>query len=67
MALIYGVLVPFFDAHPLNFPFSDGILSAPVGQTVRKGVTLLIISGLAGIVPAWLIVRQNTLDSIAGR
>src|SRR6185295_15628837 len=36
MIIVYALLVPFFDAYPLNFPFSDGILVAPVGQTVFK-------------------------------
>lgn len=66
-ALIFGVLVPFVDAHPIDFPFSDGILVAtPVGTAVRAAA-LLFATVVAGIVPAWLIVRQNTLDVILGR
>ncbi len=67
LVIVYGFLVPFVAAHPINFPFSDGILVAPVGETfVRVG--LLVFSTLvAGYIPAWMIVRRNTLDSILGR
>ena len=67
LGLVYGFLVPFFAAHPIDFPFSDGILVAPVDQTFFR-VGLLVVSTLiAGYVPAWMIIRKNTLDSILGR
>jgi putative ABC transport system permease protein len=66
-ALIFGALIPLVDAHPIDFPFSDGILVAtPLGTAVRAAA-LLFATVVAGIVPAWLIVRQNTLDVILGR
>jgi ABC-type lipoprotein release transport system permease subunit len=65
--IIYFVLVPFIDANPINFPFSDGILVAePLGTAIRAGI-LMIVTAAAGFLPAWLIVRQNTLDAILGR
>ena len=67
LAVVYGFLVPFFAAHPIDFPFSDGILVAPVDQTFFR-VGLLVFSTLvAGYIPAWMIIRKNTLDSILGR
>lgn len=66
-ALIFGFLIPFVDAHPIDFPFSDGILVAtPLGTAIRAAA-LLLATVVAGILPAWLIVRQNTLDVILGR
>lgn len=67
LILTYGVLVPGFERNPLDFPFSDGILVAPVGDTVTKLIILLIVTTLAGLIPAWIIVKKNTLDSILGR
>lgn len=65
--IIYALLVPAFQAHPLNFPFSDGILVAtPTGTAIRAGL-LLIITLIAGYIPARMIVKKNTLDSILGR
>lgn len=64
---VYFFLVPYFASHPINFPFSDGILVAPlVGTSIRIGL-LIISTIIAGYVPARLIVRKNTLDSILGR
>ncbi len=67
LALLYGFLVPYINSHPINFPFSDGILVATaVGTSAR--VTLLIVATMvAGYIPARMIVRKNTLDSILGR
>ena len=67
LIIIYTVLVPFFNAHPLNFPFSDGILSAPLSGTLIRLGLLLIVTLLAGYIPARMIVKKNTLDSILGR
>jgi ABC-type antimicrobial peptide transport system permease subunit len=65
--IIYGIMVPFFNAHPINFPFSDGILVAPLSGTIKKLVILVIATLLAGYIPARMIVKRNTLDAILGR
>lgn len=67
MLIVYILLVPFFDAYPLNFPFSDGILVAPMGETIFKFVLLMLVTLVAGYIPARNIVKKNTLDSILGR
>ncbi|MBI5139073.1 ABC transporter permease [Candidatus Nomurabacteria bacterium] len=65
--IVYFVLVPFFYAHPLDFPFSDGILVAPKGEVMFKFFLLLFVTIIAGYIPARNIVKKNTLDSILGR
>lgn len=65
--LTYGVLVPYFDKNPIQFPFSDGILSANPEDTFYKFVILFIITLIAGFVPAWMIAKENTLNAILGR
>lgn len=67
LALVYGLLVPLFLAHPIDFPFSDGILVAPVDQTFFRVGLLVFSTVIAGYIPAWMIIRRNTLDSILGR
>jgi putative ABC transport system permease protein len=67
LAIVYGFLVPFFIAHPINFPFSDGILVAPFGETMIRVFLLVFATVVAGYIPARMIVRKNTLDSILGR
>jgi ABC-type lipoprotein release transport system permease subunit len=65
--LTYFVLIPYFGANPIQFPFSDGILVADPYQTFIKFIVLFVITLIAGFLPASMIVRQNTLNSILGR
>jgi putative ABC transport system permease protein len=67
LIIIYGLLVPFFNSHPIDFPFSDGILVAPLSGTLIKLVILVVATVIAGYIPAWMIIKRNTLDSILGR
>lgn len=63
----YGFLIGYFDRNPIQFPFSDGILVAPPDETFVRFLVLFVITLIAGFLPAWMIVRQNTLNSILGR
>lgn len=64
---VFLFLKPFFDANPINFPFSDGILVAtPAGVGLRTSI-LLIATIIAGYIPSRMVIRQNTLAAILGR
>jgi ABC-type antimicrobial peptide transport system permease subunit len=65
--LVFGVIKPYLDRNPINFPFSDGILVATVEGTVTRIVILFIATLIAGYIPARIVVKQNTLDAILGR
>jgi ABC-type lipoprotein release transport system permease subunit len=67
LLILYGFLVPFIAAHPIKFPFSDGILVAETGATATRVLLLAIATLIAGYVPARIVVKKNTLDSILGR
>jgi ABC-type lipoprotein release transport system permease subunit len=67
LIIIYGLLVPAFNAHPLDFPFSDGIMVAPYVDTFIKFIILMIATILAGYLPSRSIINQNTLNAILGR
>ncbi len=67
LLILYGFLVPFFAAHPIDFPFSDGILVAPVMDTMVRVALLSFATVIAGYIPARMIVKKNALDSILGR
>jgi hypothetical protein len=60
-------LKPFFDANPINFPFSDGILVATVNGTAIRTAILLLATIVAGYIPARIVIKQNTLSAILGR
>jgi len=67
LVLLYGFMRPYFDANPIDFPFSDGILYVePAGVSIRVAV-LLMATIVAGFIPARLVTRGNILDSILGR
>lgn len=65
--LTYGFLIPYFEENPIQFPFSDGILVADPTETFVRFLILFVITLFAGFLPALLIARQNTLNSILGR
>ncbi len=67
LAILYGLLVPYIDANPINFPFSDGILVAEYSNTFLRAGLLLLATIFAGYIPARIVVKQNTLDAILGR
>lgn len=65
--LVFGFIKPYFDANPLDFPFSDGILFISANEFIFSLVLLFVATVLAGLIPAKLIVRKNTLDLMFGR
>lgn len=67
IVVVYVLLEPGLRAHPIDFPFSDGILVAPLGGTMLRVGLLMVTTIIAGFIPARLVVRKNTLDSILGR
>lgn len=67
LIIIFGLLKPYFDANPINFPFSDGILVVTAAGTAIRILLLMIATIIAGYIPAKIVVRQNTLDAILGR
>lgn len=67
LAVVYGILAPYFLLHPINFPFADGILLVPYVGTLQKSGILILVTIIAGYIPARMIVSKNTLDSILGR
>ena len=65
--LVFVLIKPGFQAHPINFPFSDGILVATVLGTAKRAGILMIATLLAGYIPARIVIKQNTLSAILGR
>jgi ABC-type lipoprotein release transport system permease subunit len=67
MAIVFFVLIPYFDANPINFPFSDGILYATLSGALIRAGALMIVTLLAGYIPAKIVTSKKTLDAILGR
>jgi putative ABC transport system permease protein len=67
LLILYLVLIPYFDANPIDFPFSWGVLSVTEIGVALRSMILVVTTIIAGYIPAQLIVKRNTLDSILGR
>ncbi|HSE35076.1 MAG TPA: ABC transporter permease [Candidatus Paceibacterota bacterium] len=67
LVIIYTLLVPYFAEHPIDFPFSDGVLAVPIDGTLIRLGLLVAVTVIAGYLPARMIVKGNTLDAILGR
>ena len=67
LLILYGLLVPFFDKNPIDFPFSDGILAVTINGTAWRLGLLFVATLVAGFLPAQIVIKKNTLDSILGR
>ncbi len=65
--LVFGFLEPYLRAHPIDFPFSDGILVVSITGTAIRSLILIVATLVAGYIPAKLITRQNTVDAILNR
>lgn len=67
MMLVFFLIKPYFTAHPINFPFSDGILVATLSTSLIRAGILLVTTIIAGYIPARIVIKQNTLSAILGR
>lgn len=67
IVVVFGFLKPYFAAHPIDFPFSDGILVAEVPSTMTRAGILLVTTLFAGYIPARMVIVRKTLDAILGR
>lgn len=65
--LVFMLIQPAIAAHPIDFPFSDGILVATLPDSLGRAFVLLVATIVAGFIPARIIIRQNTLSAILGR
>jgi len=64
---ILGFLKPYLDVHPLVLPIAEGRLAVTEKDLIIRGVILTATSLISGLIPARMVTKQNTLDSILGR
>ena len=66
LSLLYFLLVPFFAANPIPFPFSDGILYITPTGVMMQIILLFIATFIAGLIPAHRVVRRPAIAAIRG-
>lgn len=64
---LFIFLQPYFIKHPISLPMADGQLLLTPSYVSIRVVILFISSIVSAFIPAWFIIRQNTLDAILGR
>lgn len=67
VVMLYIVIAPYIEAHPINFPFAEGILVAPWEDTLLRSLILIVTTLFAGYLPARMIVEKRTINAILGR
>jgi len=67
MLVLFMFLVPYFSVHPIDFPFSNGILAVSFAEALAKALILFVAIILASLIPARMIMRQEIVDAILGR
>ncbi len=67
LLFLYGFLVPYFERNPIDFPFSDVTLYLTQDYVLIRVIILFLVSTFAGLIPAYLIARENSLNAIMGR
>lgn len=67
LIIIFVILKPFIDAHPIDTPFSKIVLVAEPFSVMFKFLLVTVVSVFAGYLPARIIVSTNTLNAILGR
>jgi len=65
--VLYGFIAPYIAVHPINFPFADGVLVAPLSDTLARSGLIALATLLAGYLPARMIASQQTIAAIRGR
>lgn len=67
LIIIFGILKPIIDVHPIDTPFATIVLVAEPMSVAYKFLLVIAVSVFAGYLPARIIVSKNTLDAILGR
>ncbi len=65
--VLFGFLQGYFDKHPLSLPMADGRLMLDASYLSVRVAVLMVSTLISAFVPAWFIIRQNTLNAILGR
>lgn len=67
LIVLFVFLQPYFASNPISLPMAEGSLFLTQSYVTIRIVLLLITAVISTLIPAWFIIRQNTLDAILGR
>lgn len=64
IVIVYGILKPYLETHPIDFPMSNGVLFVSATDTVTRALLLLLVSLIAGYIPAKIVSSQNIISAM---
>lgn len=64
LLFIYGFVIPYFIANPLDLPIGDTSITANPDTLLTAGLSLISVAILAGFFPAWMVSRGQILDAM---
>lgn len=66
-ALFFGIIVPYFRVNPFEIPLGDVRLVINYRDFFIRALSVIAVSILAGLLPAFFITRANLMDEILDR
>jgi len=66
-AIFFAIIIPYFKLHPFKIPLGDVSLYVDYVDFLWRAIVVIVVSILAGMLPAILATRKPILDEIAGR
>ncbi|MDD5566804.1 MAG: hypothetical protein PHH01_01275 [Patescibacteria group bacterium] len=67
LAILFGALVPYFNAHPFELPIGDATLAVSTVDLIFRAELIIWVALGSGLIPAFLITRVKILDAIFNR
>lgn len=65
--LFFGILVPYFNAHPFVLPIADATLVVNYADFIIRMESIIWVAILTSLIPAFLITRIKILDALRGK
>jgi ABC-type lipoprotein release transport system permease subunit len=66
-AIFFGIIVPYFQVYPFEIPLGDVRLVIDYRDFFIRALSVIAVSILAGLLPAFFITRANLMDEILDR
>lgn len=67
LVLFFGLIEPYFQRNPINFPFTDVYLSVSGPVIMVQIGVLLFAAFLAGYIPSRIVIKRKILALLLGR
>ncbi|MFA6524896.1 MAG: FtsX-like permease family protein [Patescibacteria group bacterium] len=65
--LFFGIIMPYFVAHPFVLPIVDATLAIEPGDFIFRMESIIIVSILVSLIPSFMITRIKLLNAIWGK